>query len=76
MVRICFYQERIQVNEAKHLAFWQDHHPGERMLDIGSSFSSDIFYSFGLFVAQFSLRLIQITTDASIVVVSILTLII
>ncbi|VUZ50735.1 unnamed protein product [Hymenolepis diminuta] len=34
VVRICFYQERIQVNEAKHLAFWRDHHPGERMLDI------------------------------------------
>ncbi|KAM7536939.1 hypothetical protein Aperf_G00000075639 [Anoplocephala perfoliata] len=34
VVRICFYQERIQVNEAKHLAFWQDNHPGERMLDI------------------------------------------
>ncbi|VDM33940.1 unnamed protein product [Hydatigera taeniaeformis] len=34
VVRICFYQERLQVNEAKHLAFWQTHHQGERMLDL------------------------------------------
>lgn len=34
VVRICFYQERLQVNEARHLAFWQTHHQGERMLDL------------------------------------------
>ncbi|KAL5968784.1 Transcription factor CP2 [Taenia solium] len=34
VVRICFYQERLQINEARHLAFWQTHHQGERMLDL------------------------------------------
>ncbi|VDD78437.1 unnamed protein product [Mesocestoides corti] len=34
VVRICFHQERMQIMEAQHLAFWQAHHQGERLLDL------------------------------------------